>query len=758
MITSKYIKDIQQENFDMTKKVLAGLVTALCVVLVAGLAFAAVPQTINYQGYLTNNSGQPVNGPVNFTFGMYSASSGGPALWTETHTGVQVTNGVYSVVLGNGSPTPSPLTLPFDTQYWLGITVGTDPEMTPRQALAVVPYAFRAAQADTVNSSSQIVSTVSTGTAPLSVSSTTVVPNLNADTVDNKHATDFAASGANTDITSLSGLNTQAAITVYPYDTVAGSTGEIRLKELVANGINNVGFKAPDAISADKIWTLPSADGTANQVLATNGEGRLGWLDLNGSTLQSVTGTDVNGVIRGTNTATPSLGYLGGIYGVYGEATGAGAAIYGRNTDTTGALGYGVKGQSGSSIGILGVNRSSCHSISYECNCDWDPNMQQIVCDTCYDTVCDMPGAGVYGQASAPDYAGQFDGNVKVNGGLNVQIGSSTDIGIVVQGAAGQTVSLQRWNNSAGTTVAYVGPAGQLNAGSISTTGQISAGTFSGNGSQLSNVTAANVTDTFGVTNSITGIVSHPTAAGQFLRSSASNTWNISAIQAADLPDLSGTYVDLVNPQTIMGTKTFANQVNMASNGLVVGTNQLIAMGDNVGIGTSLPTAKLEVAGNLKVSGSGKGLIFPDGTVQTTASAPTWHQILPAAERFVLVMNNNEAVLDKETGLVWERSTSATSYVWEDAISHCADVVIGGRKGWRLPAIEELATLVDPARSDPALPSGHPFTNVQLSAYWSSTRYTSLTDYAWNVFFSNGVVGAPFNGIDYYVRCVRGGQ
>jgi hypothetical protein len=50
-----------------------------------------------------------------------------------------------------------------------------------------------------------------------------------------------------------------------------------------------------------------------------------------------------------------------------------------------------------------------------------------------------------------------------------------------------------------------------------------------------------------------------------------------------------------------------------------------------------------------------QGVVFPDGSAQTTASSPTWHQLLPPADRFVLVMGD-EAVLDRETGLVWERT------------------------------------------------------------------------------------------------------
>ena len=44
-------------------------------------------------------------------------------------------------------------------------------------------------------------------------------------------------------------------------------------------------------------------------------------------------------------------------------------------------------------------------------------------------------------------------------------------------------------------------------------------------------------------------------------------------------------------------------------------------------------------------------------------------------------------------------------------------MTVGGTKGWRLPSVAELASLVDPANSNPALPTGHPFSNVQSPFY-----------------------------------------
>jgi len=79
---------------------------------------------------------------------------------------------------------------------------------------------------------------------------------------------------------------------------------------------------------------------------------------------------------------------------------------------------------------------------------------------------------------------------------------------------------------------------------------------------------------------------------------------------------------------------------------------------------------------------------------QTTANGayyanPAWDQILPASTRFVVLSNfNSEAVLDRETGLVWEKSPPTTHYSWYNSLDDCAERAIGGRMGWRLPSAQ----------------------------------------------------------------------
>lgn len=101
----------------------------------------------------------------------------------------------------------------------------------------------------------------------------------------------------------------------------------------------------------------------------------------------------------------------------------------------------------------------------------------------------------------------------------------------------------------------------------------------------------------------------------------------------------------------------------------------------------------------------------------------------------------DDVVLDKETGLVWERSPSINSMALSAAVVYSTTRVLGRRKGWRIPALEELLTLVDPANTNPTLPTGHPFLNIQLDYfYWSLTLGVPVAtddDLVWGYDFGN---------------------
>jgi hypothetical protein len=111
--------------------------------------YGAVPQLIKYQAYLTDDVGNPLNDTVEITFSIYADAGGSTLLWTETHISVTVTGGIFNVILGSVTAFPEDL---FDGDCYLGVAVGTDPEMTPRPQLTSVAYAIRACKAEVAES------------------------------------------------------------------------------------------------------------------------------------------------------------------------------------------------------------------------------------------------------------------------------------------------------------------------------------------------------------------------------------------------------------------------------------------------------------------------------------------------------------------------------------------------------------------------------------------------------------------------------
>ena len=102
--------------------------------------------TIAYQGRLADSAGNPITDTVNMEFRLYDVAAGGTALWSELWTGsnaVRVSDGLFNVMLGSLEPIPQDVVAGHD-QLFLGITVGTDDEMTPRVQLGSVPFAVQA--------------------------------------------------------------------------------------------------------------------------------------------------------------------------------------------------------------------------------------------------------------------------------------------------------------------------------------------------------------------------------------------------------------------------------------------------------------------------------------------------------------------------------------------------------------------------------------------------------------------------------------
>ncbi len=160
------------------------------------------------------------------------------------------------------------------------------------------------------------------------------------------------------------------------------------------------------------------------------------------------------------------------------------------------------------------------------------------------------------------------------------------------------------------------------------------------------------------------------------------------------------------------------------------------------------------------------------------AVPPTWSEVIPGDERFVPTTfvdpakDKPSAFCDRETGLVWESVPSTDTFVWgelegnSNAKRHCIErieriVGTNGQKGWRLPSIPELASLVDTTSTNctidsKCIPDGSPFEIVQSAGYWSASEVAGVPSNAWNVPFGFGSVFTSLKGLPLRAWCVRG--
>lgn len=149
-----------------------------------------------------------------------------------------------------------------------------------------------------------------------------------------------------------------------------------------------------------------------------------------------------------------------------------------------------------------------------------------------------------------------------------------------------------------------------------------------------------------------------------------------------------------------------------------------------------------------------------------------WDTNNPSASRFVVLKAfNNQAVLDKNTGLVWEQAPSGDSIAWKHfphsnnpdnfAPDTCVNKNVAGTVGWRLPSVVELKSVQDPNLPAPFVPASI-FTGISATdSYWSATTSKASGDpvgYAWSVNFGTGRVDWGVMGDTHRFWCVRGGM
>jgi hypothetical protein len=108
-------------------------------------------------------------------------------------------------------------------------------------------------------------------------------------------------------------------------------------------------------------------------------------------------------------------------------------------------------------------------------------------------------------------------------------------------------------------------------------------------------------------------------------------------------------------------------------------------------------------------------------------------------------------VYDAKSKLTWQQTVSSSTYPWLDAKTYCAGVSLGGG-GWRLPTVEELKTIVDKSRANPAIDSTA-FPSTPADRFWSSSPFSP--SHAWAVYFDSGQAYSFDVSMAGNVRCVR---
>ncbi len=217
---------------------------------------AQIPQVINYQGQLTDIGGTPVaDGLYLIKFRLYDDPTAGTTLWDSDFRTIQVTDGLFSYMLGDTVTIPATV-FTNNSNVYLGIKVSADPELSPRNKITSVGFSYHSLLADSakVAGNSKLLDNLPS-LYYLDWGNLTGMPAGFADGIDNE------GSGGGGDITSVtagSGL------------TGGGISGDVSLS-IGAGAIAN-GHLATNSVTSDKILnqTINGNDIVNNSLAGTH--------------------------------------------------------------------------------------------------------------------------------------------------------------------------------------------------------------------------------------------------------------------------------------------------------------------------------------------------------------------------------------------------------------------------------------------------------------------------------------------------------
>ncbi len=299
------------------------------------LAAPGVLQQINFQGKVVNGTtGTNVaDGTYSFTFNIYSVSSGGSAIWTETKN-VTVTNGIFQTNLGDTTSLPGSVDFNTDNIY-LGINFNSDGEMSPRVRFTAAPYALNAGRV------AGLTVTNTTGTLTIA----------NGETIS--FGGSFSTSGTNDVAFTTSGTTALTLPTTGTLATLAGTetltnktignTGlTFENNESIGNSTNGTfTFSRNDAGTVS--LTAADNDSTAALAITSGGAATLS-LDAGGAAGLNLGTTNANAITLGNAGSTTSITFDKGSSGNFIFRSN-GAALDCSGFDSSGKLTLNASGQ-----------------------------------------------------------------------------------------------------------------------------------------------------------------------------------------------------------------------------------------------------------------------------------------------------------------------------------------------------------------------------------------------------------------------------
>jgi len=367
-------------------------------------ANSVVPPVVKFSGVLTDTNNKPVTGTVGVTFSLYQQSQGGAPLWVETQNVSADKTGHYSVMLGSATSQGIPADVFASGEArWLGVQAQGQAEQ-PRTVLMSVPYALKAADAETIGGlpPSAFLKAAAPGSSSANNSSQAVAGITGTGTAN--HITKWLSSTKLGNSNIFDGSSGNVGIGT----TSPGATLDVNGSAVVRQNATVTGSLGAGPITATSsssggtgVFANAGSSTASNGVIAEGATGVAAYTTVAGSIAvygDAGSSTGSNGVVGYGATGVAGNSTITGSYGTYGSGS---TGVWGNSTGT--GANVGVLG-SGGAFGVLGQSSSTSGSGGGFSN--------------------STTGDALFTYNQSGGYAAFFDGNVDVDGNLSKAGGS----------------------------------------------------------------------------------------------------------------------------------------------------------------------------------------------------------------------------------------------------------------------------------------------------------------------------------------------